>query len=102
MLETLTEEVFAPLLHDPFALGQAGPDFTLELIEVSKLQDTGPLDPRGEQRRTPFSLTFRGPRAPLLAQQIVRLEHATLGAFELFIVPIGVDATGARYEAIFT
>lgn len=101
MLETFTLDTFTPLLQDSFQVSQAAPDFAFNLIEASELKDTGPADPRTEQHRTPFSLVFRGPRAPILAQQTVRLEHATLGAFELFIVPIGVDAAGARYEAVF-
>jgi hypothetical protein len=81
---------------------EGGPDLALELSEVNAITDTGPRDPRVGQRRTPFSLIFRGPPAVLLPQRIYRLEHATLGAFELFIVPLGPDAQGLRYEAIFT
>jgi hypothetical protein len=33
-----------------------------------------------------------------LPQRIFRLEHAELGAFELFLVPIGPG----EYEAVFT
>jgi hypothetical protein len=103
MLDTFTIHTFAPLLHDPFRVVQeAGPGLALELVEVKEMADTGPRDPRVGQRRTPFSLLFRGPRAVILPQQIVRLEHATLGAFDLFIVPLGPDAEGHRYEAIFT
>ncbi len=103
MLDSFTLQTFAPLVHDPFRVVQdAVPDLVLELTEVHEMADTGPRDPRVGQRRTPFSLLFRGPRAVILPQQIVRLEHATLGAFDLFIVPLGPDAQGVRYEAIFT
>jgi hypothetical protein len=37
-----------------------------------------------------------------LPQRIYRIEHATLGAFDLFLVPIGPDAQGLRYQAVFT
>jgi hypothetical protein len=37
-----------------------------------------------------------------LAQKIHRLEHATLGALDIFIVPIGPDRLGMLYEAIFS
>jgi hypothetical protein len=30
------------------------------------------------------------------------MEHAAIGTFELFLVPIGPDREGMRYEAIFT
>lgn len=52
--------------------------------------------------RDPFSLVFRGPREPLLAQATYRLEHAALGPLEIFVVPNASDASGTRYEAIFT
>ena len=52
-------------------------------------------------REQPFSLLFRGPLRPLLPQQITTLEHDTLGVLEIFIVPVGPDEYGQRYEAIF-
>jgi hypothetical protein len=30
------------------------------------------------------------------------VEHAAMEPFELFLVPIGNDAEGSRYEAVFT
>ena len=44
---------------------------------------------------------FRGPMTPLLPQRIYPLEHAQLGVFELFLVPIGPDQHGMCYEAVF-
>ena len=34
-------------------------------------------------------------------QRIYRLRHDRLGAFEVFLVPIGPDAVGMRFEAVF-
>jgi hypothetical protein len=51
--------------------------------------------------REPFSIVFRGPLEPVLPQRIYRFEHEALGAFELFIVPIGTDESGMQYEAVF-
>ena len=39
---------------------------------------------------------------PALPQRIYRLEHAELGGLDLFLVPIGRDASGITYEAVFT
>jgi hypothetical protein len=39
--------------------------------------------------------------APVLPQGIQRLSHAELGELDLFLVPIGPDAQGMRYEAAF-
>jgi hypothetical protein len=104
MLETFTTQTFLPLVHDTFRLSheQLNQDLALELTSVREMKDTGPVDARVQFRRTPFALIFRGPREIILPQRIYRLEHATLGAFELFIVPVGADAQGVDYEAIFT
>jgi hypothetical protein len=45
---------------------------------------------------------FRGPGDVLLPQRIYRMEHEEIGVFDLFLVPIGPDEIGLRYEAIFT
>jgi hypothetical protein len=52
--------------------------------------------------RTPFSLMFHGPRELGLPQRIYPLQHADLGVLEIFIVPLGPDEHGMRYEAAFT
>ena len=94
-LRELTLETFEPLVGDVFAASAAGA--SVELVLHSALALGG--WPGGRQ---PFSLTFRGPAEPLLAQAIYRLEHALLGALDIFIVPIGPDGDGMLYEAIFT
>ena len=47
-------------------------------------------------------VAWRGPRAARLDQRIYTVTHPTLGAMELFLVSLGVDAEGMRYEAVFT
>ncbi|HEY7066457.1 MAG TPA: hypothetical protein VII06_33600 [Chloroflexota bacterium] len=98
MLESFTFATFAERLGEAFrAHAGDGPPLALELIEATDLSGgKAPAD-----RRAPFSLVLRGPLTPLLPQQIYRLEHDALGAFDLFIVPIGPDAHGMRYEAVF-
>lgn len=94
-LEDVTLAMFEPLVGDTFAL-DAGAGEPLELVLTA-------ATPAGEQPggRAPFSLAFHGPREPLLPQSIYRLEHAALGALEIFVVPLGQDADATRYEAIF-
>lgn len=97
MLETFTVETFSGLVGDIFRLqvdGEQG--FDTELIEAT------PLGPALDQARAPFSLVFRGPAGILVPQRIYRLDHADLGAFELFLVPIGPDEVGMRYQAVFS
>ena len=100
-LDELTVDSFKPAVGSKFALS-AGDDTKLEL-ELVDARANPPAEGAGEapSERTPFTLTFRGPPEPILPQQIYPLEHSELGELEIFIVPLGVDAAGARYEAIF-
>jgi hypothetical protein len=99
-LERLAKGDFDPHVGDEFEL-ELGADATLslELIAADPLS-SGTVE---HATRAPFSLTFRSPgerrHAP---QQIYTVRHAELGAMEIFLVPIGPDEGGMRYEAIFT
>lgn len=46
-----------------------------------------------------FALVFRTPA--VLSQATYPVEHAVLGRLALFLVPVGRDAGGALYEAVF-
>ncbi len=101
MLETLTLDDFTPLLHTEFAC--TTPDentYPFVLIEAARTGRPG-AEASGGQRQ-PFSLIFLGPTEPVLPQGIYVLTSASLENLTLFIVPIGKDATGIRYQAIFT
>jgi hypothetical protein len=98
MLERLTAADFAAHLHETFTIqlvdGQPYP------LELSAVEEHGQPYQPGE--RTPFSLLFHHPRTDAyLPQQIYRLEHPHMGAIEIFLVPLGPDAAGMRYEAVF-
>jgi hypothetical protein len=85
MLERLTIDTFSPLVGDCFTLHlDATRTMQVKLGEVT------------------FSIMFRSASNTVLPQRIYHLEHATLGAFGLFLVTIGPDAAGMRYEAVFT
>lgn len=92
---------FAPAVGETFVIdaGEAG-QFDLELVE-SRLHDPDAPAQDASGARAPFTLLFRGPAEPLLPQGIYRLEHQSIGALEIFIVPIGQDADGVAYEAVF-
>lgn len=72
----------------------------LILAEVSRTGEVGGQGPDGS-RREQFSLLFRGPADPRLSQGLWLLEHDTMGESALFLVPLGPDADGPRYEAAF-
>ena len=94
-LEALTAADFAPLVHDPFRIDDGdGSSFTVELIYVSETGAQG-------HGRPQFSLTFRGGPTPPLAQRIFGVEHDRIGRLEIFLVPLGPDDVGQRYEAVF-
>lgn len=95
MADEFTLETFAPVVGDVFEVdaGEAG---ALELKLVEAIAAPDPNAPR-----EPFILTFKGPVEPVLAQQIVPLRHGSLGTLEIFVVPVGRNADGAVYEAVF-
>ena len=57
--------------------------------------------PRVAARQERFSLVFRGPHDRLQQQGLYPMQHDQLGAFELFLVPVGEDTAGIYYEAVF-
>lgn len=95
MLESFTIETFSGHLGESFRLY---PDAASPL-EVELVSATGPDESTGDAR--PFSIVFRGPADTLLPQRIYQMEHAGIGSFELFLVPIAPDEEGHRYEAVF-
>jgi len=95
-LESFTAETFAPHLGEVFrVLVDDGSELVTELVSVE------PYEERGAGRRMAFSLVFLGPSEPLLPQRIYRFRHEELGAFDIFVVPIGRDEAGVRYESVF-
>ena len=91
MLETFTRSTFSPYLGQRFRL----------LLDDAHRLDVELVEATGVGEGRPFSIVFRGPKDPRLPQRIYRFEHDGLGAFDLFIVPIGIDERGVRYEAVF-
>ncbi len=100
-LRWLTFEHFAQRRGERFeAAVTGGPAVTLELIAATEGSARGGLGPDGQQR-TQFSVVFRGPPTPVLPQGSYPMTHDGLGELALFIVPIGPDTEGMRYEAVF-
>lgn len=95
-LEQVDCASFAPCVGEVFEA--VFPDGRLPLT----LAEARPLGAaRPGTTRAPFALTFHGAPALRLPQRIYRLEHATLGAMEIFLVPIAADAKASQYEAVF-
>ena len=102
MIENFTLETFSPYLDGTF-LVSADSLPAREVVLISASDVGKPYDLGGDRpARTPFSLLFRGARDVVLPQRIYTIEHDELGTFDIFLVPIGPDREGMRYEAIFT
>ena len=95
-LATAARDQFESCVGQIFQLAATPAPIALTLAEARALGISGP----GASRQ-PFALTFRGIPALRLPQATYRLEHATLGAMEIFLVQVATDATASHFEAIF-
>lgn len=100
MLDKLTATDFTPHVKTAFKVRLNDTEFTtLQLTNV--VERSQEFAPPGAGR-LPFTLTFHGNhRGGYLPQQIWHFDHDVLGPLEIFIVPIGPDSEGMRYEAVF-
>lgn len=96
MLNELKHEHFSRLVDQPFIIKHDRGTLVVTLIEAKRFGT-------GERAglRDPYSLIFRSSERGHLPQHIYEVSHATLGDHELFLVPIGSDEQGMRYQAIF-
>jgi hypothetical protein len=94
MPQYFTLDQFTPVVDSKFLM-HYGDARTAELTLVSA------TDVGSSPRQVQFSLVFQGPTDAPRFQSIFRLDHETLGALDLFLVPIGQNETGLQYEAIF-
>lgn len=98
-IDWLTYDDFSGRVGDRFDAavddGSTAPLVLAEAIEGTAPGGTGPEG----QARLQFSLVFAGPLG--LSQGTYRLTHPELGDLDLFLVPIGRDGEGVRYEAAF-
>ena len=97
MLDTLTIESFEPHVGTSFWLQNNAQKIELRLTRAARVMESE----AARLKRTAFSLFFLGP--VLLPQHIYTLTHDGFAdPIDLFLVPIGQDAGGFTYEAVFT
>lgn len=94
MIESLTCQDFEALPPGSLALEHEGQRLALHVIEARELTPVS-------SRQHPFALVLAGPASPVLPQGIYGLLHPRCGRMDLFMVPIGRDASHTRYELIF-
>ncbi len=101
MLHVVTAETFTPHVGSTFTIElDAATAFPIVLVSVAAINEQAAQG--SVQQRTSFSLLFRASPTPILPQHIYHIVHETLGALDIFLVPIGPDHQGMQYEAIFT
>jgi hypothetical protein len=99
-LESATSETFTPHVGSSFeARTEAGDVLKLELTSCDESPESGPAS----AARVPFSLIFHDADATRYApQQTFLMRHDALGTFALFMVPLGPDERGMRYQAVIS
>jgi hypothetical protein len=86
-------EDFAPHVGEAYEIGPEDGSIALILEAATAL-------PGGQRPNGAFRLAFRGPCEPILPQAIYKMRGGG-ETLEIFIVPVGRDATGTEYEAMF-
>jgi hypothetical protein len=94
MLDELKPDLLAPHVGSTFeVLNNPSNVFPLTLKSIVEHENT--------EHNLAFSLFFHGPQSPFMPQAIYTLQHAELGALEIFLVPVARDQDGFEYEAVF-
>jgi len=92
-MRVLTRKDFLPRVGKAFEVEVQGGRLPLTLHAAQELPSMG-------RDGGSFRLEFIGPHQPILPQGIYPF-HGNGERLEIFIVPIGQDTPGTRYEAIF-
>jgi len=93
-MRRLTWDEFADAEGAAFEVESDGcPRLEMTLAKATELESGG-------REGGSFRLEFRGPFEPVLPQGIYQFRRAE-DLFDIFVVPIGREEAGTRYEAIF-
>jgi hypothetical protein len=94
MLENWSQELFEQAMNSRFEIEIPGQGRqSLELIALTRY----PSNPKVSA----FSALFRGPLDRPFGQGSYSVGHEQMGQVDLFLVPVGREADGMRYEAVF-
>ena len=98
MSDMQTEAEYSRNLNTKFRLLVDAPQpIDLTLVEVTPRK----VEAHEEQGMERFSAVFMGPREFLLPQQIYRVSHPDMGEFDIFLVALGQEPEGFKYEAVY-
>ena len=102
MLEKLQASDFSPYLNQTFLMHMGpGEPVEAELVEVTEHEPRGGKKQADSSGRTSFSILLRCPKGTDAPQNTYKIEHQEMGTLHLFLVPIGPDEEGMRFEAVF-
>ena len=94
-LDKVTISTFEPHEGSSFQVRHGDQVRTATLTELRRY---GREAPGG---RESFALVFQFESSDVLPQAIYELTHDQIGAFSLFLVPVGQNENGVYYEAVF-
>src|SRR5438876_7713556 len=94
MREYLTIDMFSEEIGNKLLVHSGGG-------QILEMQVVSVTDLGSSPRQIQFSVILLGPVTAPIQQGNYRIEHDKLGPRDLFLVPIGMDKDGVRYQAIF-
>lgn len=93
-----TEAEFTRNLNTKFrVLAEAPLPIDLTLVSVTPRR----IEPHEQAGMERFSAVFMGPKEIFLPQQTYRVSHPDMGEFDIFLVALGPEPEGFRYEAVY-
>jgi hypothetical protein len=97
----LSHQRLSPLAGDTVRV--AGPTGASSELLVERVTPATPYaSSNGRLAGDSFSIFFEGPVGTPLDQNTYELRHSSLGAFPVFLSPVGLtDGANQRYEAVF-
>lgn len=98
MSDKQTEGEFAKHVNTKFRIKADAPqpiELTLVAVTPRRIQ---PNEEAGMER---FSAVFMGPLEVFLPQQTYSVTHPEMGEFDIFLVAIGQESDGFKYEAVY-
>jgi hypothetical protein len=99
-MDYLKYSTFSELIGETFTMrSSASEAVPLKLVEAIE-KGCGKQDEAQGPQQESFSILFQGPREKSLPQGTYHFHHHRTSDFALFIVPVGVDDQGCRYEAV--
>lgn len=96
-MQLLNSADFANQANTTYELWLGDGAMNLTLVDIRPLPTTA----HAGSMRQPFSLIFRSSVRHVLPQRTYQLKNAFSGVQDIFLVPVGRDAAGVLYEAIF-